>query len=255
MSNNNRIQLSKNQFARLISETDGMCPMCSAELLQLTAQTQITALSQAAHIYPHSPTDAEKETLHDVPMLSDNVEDPDNIVLLCPNCHTKFDHPRTREGYMEMYSLKRQLIRRRIAREYYQKHNVEEDVISVLQTISNVDVCDNRGKLSYTALQIKQKMSIDASQAVINLVIRDARDYYLPIREVLLQLEKDAPGKSDMIAREVALFYTELKMQKLTQDEIYYAINEWLDIKTHQKHTYVTQLITAFYIQNCEVFS
>ncbi|MBR3237863.1 MAG: HNH endonuclease [Oscillospiraceae bacterium] len=255
MSANDRIQLSKNQFARLIAETDGMCPVCSTELLQLNAQTRLTALSQAAHIYPHSPTDTEKSILHDVPMLSDNAESLDNIIMLCPNCHTKFDHPRTREGYMEMYALKRQLIKRRIAREYYQKHSIEDDIISVLQTISNVDICDDRRKLSYTALQIKQKMSVDASRAVINLVLRDARDYYLPIREALLQVESDAPGKSDMIAKEVALFYSELKNQHLTQDEIYYAINEWLDSRTHRKYIYVTQFVTAFYIQNCEVFS
>ena len=155
---------------------------------------------------------------------------------------------------MEMYALKQQLIKRRIAKSYYQKHSIEDDIITVLQSIGGLDISSDSQKLSYTAMQIRQKMNT-ASTAVVNLVLRDARDYYLPIREALYQLENDVPGKSDLIAKEVAFFYSELKLQKLSQDEMYYIINDWLDVKTNRRFSYLTQFITAFYIQNCEVFS
>ena len=94
-----------------------------------------------------------------------------------------------------------------------------------------------------------------ASNAVKNIVIRDVRDYYVPIKEALLQLEYDFPGKSDLIAKEFSLFYSELLSQKLSPDDIYYAVNDWLDSKTQYQYKLATPFITAFYIQDCEVFS
>lgn len=34
-----------------------------------------------AHIYPHSPTDSEKELLKDVPKLSDDPESIENLII------------------------------------------------------------------------------------------------------------------------------------------------------------------------------
>lgn len=73
MSQEGRIHLSKNQFAKLISEVDNLCPLCQENLIVMR-NGQTTNLSQAAHIYPHSPTDSEKELLKDVPRLSANPE-------------------------------------------------------------------------------------------------------------------------------------------------------------------------------------
>lgn len=255
MPTSSRIQLSRYEFAHLISEVDGLCPLCSKKLLQLENKTRQAALSQAAHIFPHSPSNEEKLILKDVPMLSSNVESLDNLILLCPTCHYEFDHPRTYEGYMKMYMLKKQLSRRYNAREYYQRYNIEDDIISVLQKIGEIDTYKNTQKLSYKALTISAKMSVDATAAVKNMVSRDAIDYYLPIQDALFQLEKDSPGKSDLIAKEVALFYTQLKASGLSQDNIYYSINDWIDQKTQRQYGMLTPFITAFYIQNCEVFS
>ena len=255
MPKNERIKLNKYQFAELISEVDGLCPICTEELLILDKGNQQVALSQAAHIYPHSPSNEEQELLEGVPKLSENDESIENLIMLCPNCHYKFDHPRTRAGYMEMFKLKQQLIKRRKAKEHYQKHNIEQDIIEILQGICEIDIINDTRKLSYQALTVNTKMSVDASPAVKNIVTRDARDYYLPIRDALVQLEEDAPGKSELIAKEIALFYHELKTKGFSQDEIYYAINDWIDAKTYRQYTFLTPFITAFYIQNCEVFS
>ena len=254
MATKDRKKLTKYEFAELISEVDGLCPLCTQELITLDGNRQ-AALSQAAHIYPHSPTASEKEILKDVPRLSSDDESIENMIMLCPNCHHKFDNPRSREGYMQLYALKQQLTKRTLARKYYQKHSIEDDLVIVLQCVGNVDTTTDERKLSYNAMSISKKMNVDASDIVKRMVTRDVRDYYLPIRDALIQLEHDAPGKSELIAKEVALFYAELKTKSLCQDDIYYGINDWLDAKTKRQYTLITPLITAFYIQNCEVFS
>lgn len=254
MATEKRIDINKYLFGRLISEVDGLCPLCSERLITLDGTRQAN-LSQAAHIYPHSPTEAERTLLRDVPRLSENTESYENLIMLCPTCHLKFDNPRTVEKYMGVYNLKKILLRRQEGNAYYKKHNIEEDLLAVLKSIGGVDITDEERKLSYKAMTVKDKMSGKASEAIQQIVIRDVRDYYLPISDALIQLEYDSPGKSELIAKEVALFHDELKVNGFSQDEIYYAINDWLDNKTLRQYTHLTPFITAFYIQNCEVFS
>lgn len=254
MSQEGRVHLSKNQFAKLISEVDNLCPLCQENLIVMR-NGQTTNLSQAAHIYPHSPTDSEKELLKDVPRLSDNPESVENLIMLCPNCHHKFDNPRTTTDYMTLYNLKKRLTNWNIAREYYRKHSLEADLVSLFGSVETIDVETNSQQLSYKVMTVRDKMSKDASRSTVQRVIRDVRDYYLPIQEALVQLEHDAPGKSDLIAKQVSLFYSELRQQNFSQDEIYQVICDWFDRKTCQQYTTLTPLITAYYIQNCEVFS
>ena len=254
MSQECRIQLSRNRFAKLISEVDSLCPLCQEDLIVMR-NGQTTNLSQAAHIYPHSPTDSEKELLKDVPKLSDDPESVENLIMLCPNCHHKFDNPRTKSDYMTLYNLKKRLINRNMAREYYRKHSLEADLVSLFGSVETIDVETNPRQLSYKVMTVRNKMSKGASNSTVQRIIRDVRDYFLPIQEALAQLEHDAPGKSDLIAKQVSLFYSELKQKKLSQDEIYQIICDWFDRKTCQQYTILTPLITAYYIQDCEVFS
>lgn len=245
-----RIQLNKYLFAELISEVNGLCPICSAQLI-----SNGTCIAQAAHIYPHSPSSKEVEILKDLPRLSDDIESRENLIMLCPNCHWKIDHPRTQNGYMHLYNLKKQIIKIEKAKHHYENTSLEPDIIMVLESIADVYIQSESRKLSYTVMTVEEKMSKGASNGIINLVIAAVRDYFIPIQEALVQIEKDYPGKSTVIANEIALIYAKLNSDGLSQDDIYYAINDWLDFKTNHKFKYATPLITAFYIQDCEVFS
>lgn len=142
-----------------------------------------------------------------------------------------------------------------MAREYYKKHSLEDDLVSLLADIETVDVEINPRKLSYKVMTVRDKMSKGASNSTIQRVIRDVRDYYWSIRMALIQLEHDVPGKSDLIAKQVNLFYSELSQTNFSQDEIYQVICDWFNHKTRQQYALLTPIITAYYIQNCEVFS
>lgn len=254
MNSGKRISIGRNVFAQLISEVNGLCPLCSQPLIVFGAKG-ITNLSQAAHIYPHSPTKVEKAALKNVPLLSSDIESPENLIMLCHNCHHQFDHPRTTDEYMQLYHLKSQILKRHQAQQFYQKHDIESDILSILNSISVVDVETNTQKLSYNVMTVTEKMSKGSSYYIQQLVKRNVRDYYIPIREALVQLEMDSPGKSELIAKEISVFYTELKTQGFDQDQIYYSIIDWLDHKTKGQFTLLIPYLAAYYIQNCEVFS
>lgn len=254
MAQPSRITISPYIYSELFAEVEGLCPLCLSELLT-TKNNRYSNQGQAAHIYPHSPSEEELISLANVPMLADTPESINNLILLCPSCHTKFDHPRTREEYMQLYALKDQLIRRKTARKHYSNHSLENDLIALLNCIDTIDTEIDSKKLSYNVMTVRNKMYGKASNSLIQVVLRNVRDYYLPIRDALIQLEHDTPGKSDLIAKQIGLFYSKLNVEGFSLDEIYYSINEWLDFRTNQKYKLLTPLITAFYIQNCEVFS
>ena len=157
MGQESRIKPNRNQFAKLISEVDGLCPLCQEELI-VSRNGSTTNLSQAAHIYPHSPTTAERELLKNVPMLSSDPESIDNLIMLCHNCHHKFDNPRTVPDYMTLYNLKKKLINWNRAREYYKKHSLEDDLVSLLGSIENVDVEANHQQLSYKEMTVRIRL-------------------------------------------------------------------------------------------------
>lgn len=254
MASDKRIRIDKNQFAWLISEVEGLCPLCQESLI-ISKQGTMGNISQAAHIYPHSPSEEEKRILAEVPRLSDSPESIENLIMLCPSCHSKFDHPRTRDEYMQLYQIKKAILRRNAAKEYYKAHNLEEDFIVLLNSIEPIDAEADTRQLSYNAMTVRAKMNRGASNSVIQTVIRNVRDYYVPIQEALIQIEQDAPGKSDLLAKRVSLFYSTLLSERFTQDEIYWAIVDWFNQNTNHRYEALTPLITAFYIQNCEVYS
>ena len=253
MASKDRIRPTKLEFAMLVSEVEGLCPLCQEVLIPKDKGK--SNISQAAHIYPHSPSEEEKKILSGVPMLSDNPESTENLLMLCPTCHQKIDHPRTRDEYMELYQIKQTILKRNAVRTYYKAHNLEEDLVSLFSCIESIDTEVDSRKLSYNAMTVREKMNRGASNGVFQTVIRDVKDYYLPIQEALAQIEYDTPGVSDILAKEVALFYSILRSKGLTQDEIYYTINDWLNQKTKHQYEVLTPIITAFYVQNCEVYS
>ena len=249
-----RIHLTENRFAKLLDEVDNLCPLCSARLL-IERDGKLVKIAEGAHIYPHSPTSDEKKELEGVPLLADDVESLDNIILLCPNCHTKFDKPRVREEYLRLYRIKQAIITQRKAQEYYQVHDLETEIVEVLRTVTTMPISTDEHQLSYDAIKAGEKMSHGASEIIKHTVIKDIRSHYVTIQNALKQLECDHPNISTMLAKQVGLYYLRLKKEGLSQDETYYAINDWINQKTNYQYKMASQYITAFYIQDCEVFT
>lgn len=156
---------------------------------------------------------------------------------------------------MKIYNLKRQIKIHKTAKEHYQANSLEEDVLSIFECIANLDIQADERKLSYHAMTIDAKMSNGASLGIKTIVKQAVRDYYVPIHDSLMLLESTVPGKSDLIAKQISLFYSTLVSKHLNQDDIYYELINWLDARTNNRYKYATPILAAYYIQNCEVFS
>lgn len=250
----NRIQLTENRFAQLMGEVEGRCPCCGRALLYEKGGL-LNKLAEGAHIFPHSPSSTELALLKDCPRLSDDLESLDNLILLCPNCHSQFDHPRTVEEYNKLYSLKKKLLRRSEIRDYYSTHDLESELIEVFLAIKEADTQDATKQLSLSAMTVDAKMNGKSSSLLQQIVTRDVHDYYIAIHEALRELEAYSPGISTLIAQQISTFYLKLQHDGFSQEEIYDAMCEWIRVKTDQQHSRLVPFIVAFYIQNCEVFT
>ena len=104
-----RKKYTENQYIILFNEVDGLCPICSIKLIYEKAD-KLNKRVNLAHIYPHSSTPEEKKLLENVERLSDDVDNIKNIIWLCPNCHEKFDKPRTLEGYNKILNIKKKIL-------------------------------------------------------------------------------------------------------------------------------------------------
>lgn len=87
-----RGKLSKADTIQLWARAGGACAICGADLLKDVRTSQRIHWGELAHIIGAEPSAARGDSV-----LSKKLEtDPDNLVLLCPSCHTKVDRDAAR---------------------------------------------------------------------------------------------------------------------------------------------------------------
>lgn len=81
-----RAKLKDDDDRRLFSESAGTCLLCQQSLFPLSRGGRSIPIVERAHIVAHSPSGPRGTA----PIKVD-VDEPANLVLLCPTCHTKVD--------------------------------------------------------------------------------------------------------------------------------------------------------------------
>lgn len=140
----------------LYNQVKGICPLC-ADKLQYKKNKKTQKKYQIAHIYPLNPTNEEAKLLESMPRLSSDVNDLDNVIPLCLNCHEQFDKPRTAEEYMNLYHIKRELVETDKIMGTYSSYTIEDEIVEILKTL-NSDLGEQIEKLDYNALKVDEKI-------------------------------------------------------------------------------------------------
>ncbi len=82
-----RTKPTRDQVGQLYAESAGTCLLCSALLFKRVVDGRSLSIAERAHIVAHS----EKGPRGDVELSASARNDPANLVLLCPTCHTIID--------------------------------------------------------------------------------------------------------------------------------------------------------------------
>ena len=243
-----RIRKTNNRDARLLAEVNSSCPLCGKGLLTEKNGRQIK-LYENAHIYPHSPTQQQLQALKGISPPSD-IEALDNLIPLCPKCHTIYDSFTTQAEYQKLRGIKdRKLVA------YELKNNlasieVEEEVSKVIHELGSTSVFDVTD-LQFNPIPIKDKIPPGVlREKVINLAT-----LYAPyIKSQFQQLDCKKGNKFQLIATQFKLAFQKASQTIFLLEEIYYQLVEWLKNKTFGTPT-ACEVVICFFIHDCEVFN
>ncbi|PWR72553.1 ABC-three component system protein [Methanospirillum lacunae] len=249
-----RKEYSENNQIILYSQVDGMCPICHTSLMNEKKSRKLKNY-EVAHIYPLHPSENDKKILQNVEKLSTNPNDLDNVILLCSNCHTKYDKSKTIEEYESLKKIKQDLIIKDRFHKLCGKSFLEKEIIDVINSLNekNWDECDIG--LDYTALKIDQKLDFDFNFILKNQIKFNITSYFLLIKHLFSEIDKLSPGKFKIISQQIKLFYYSLLPSTKNQEDIYNQMADWIKLESNNTGSVDTcKIIISFFIQNCEVF-
>lgn len=97
-----RIKLTTDQDRQLFIDSAGTCLLCQTRLFPTSPGGRSISIAERAHIVAHSPAGPRGRTTRG----GSPVDDPTNLVLLCPSCHTKVDKAPTEYPAETLIALK-----------------------------------------------------------------------------------------------------------------------------------------------------
>ena len=249
-----REKLTQAGELELLIQVQGYCPLCRDNLFH-TKKTRTYRSFEVAHIYPLNPRSDEEAELFGAERLSSDPNHLDNLIPLCTTCHNRFDKPRTREEYNELVALKRSLIERvrqhRLGLEYPLESQIDQLICS-LATIEEGPVYSSTDQFDVKSMTDKFD---DSLTPPTRRKIRHAvSDYYIHIKRVLKELERDTPLVSEIIAIQVKAYYIKQKSLGHDQQVIFQNIVQWLRTRTSVASPEPAEIVTSYFVQNCEVF-
>ncbi|MCG3663015.1 ABC-three component system protein [Aliarcobacter butzleri] len=250
-----RKQYTTNQYLILYNEVDGLCPLCGIELIYEKAN-KLNKRVNLAHIYPHSPTKEEKILLEGVEKLSEDVDSIDNIIWLCPNCHEKFDKPRTLDGYNKLIKMKKRFIQGRLVSKEFNNYKIEEEIKDILLFLANYEYTENDNtllELKYNPETIDNKTDITITNLKKRKIKQNVREFFHILKKEFQNIDTTKPNKSTKIATQIKSFYNEVFDKTQNQEEIYDYLVEWLHKKTNKSKD-ASSIVVSYFVQNCEVF-
>jgi len=250
----NRRLFTGNEKQVLFDEVYGRCPICGKSLTH-SKNGQIYRTFEVAHIYPANPKPEEVTLLAEEERLSDDVNDLRNVVAVCRICHKKFDTPRTIEEYRTWVRMKKKILEENEIKDAYALFNIESDIFSVLETLSSVAINEDLVPLSLTSLKIDEKANETLPYILKRTIKNNVVDYFEFIRQCFSNIDKATPYKFSTIAAQIRSFYSKCMQINDNQEIVYYALVNWLDEKTNHLSRQACEILIAFFVQDCEVFS
>lgn len=243
---------SENTNISLVSEVGSRCPKCNRALMYEKTNS-INKNYEIAHIYPFSPRPYEVELLKGEERLSENVDHAHNLIALCLICHNEFDNPRTVAGYREMVSIKKAIFQRIEQFKLIDDYQIEAEIAHILDSLESEHV-QAEAELSLDPKSLDAKINESMSRLTKSRIEHNVTSYFSFIRTKLQLLDLSTPNAADRISVQIKSFYLQQAKNSESQQIIYRNIVQWLQNKTQTSSPEACEILTSFFIQNCEIF-
>ena len=233
-------------------EVDNHCPLCGKELSSRKQKKLEEKKFQIAHIYPNSPTTEQEKELKGLERLGCNSESFKNRIALCKECHGTQDYQTKRDEYLNLVTIKKDILRKTSLRDFAQPMGLEDEIYDVVKRVVNI----SEGELSalnYEAVKLVNK--INKKEILLKTKIQGyVTNYYLYIRDLFRDLEKSGDFNFEVMSMQIRACFIKMFCDGISQTEIFNALTDWLNNKTLKASLMACEAIVSFFVQNCEVF-
>lgn len=211
---------------------------------------------EIAHIYPLNPSDLEREELKDLEILYQN--DPNelnNVICLCPNCHTKFDKPRTKEEYLNLVDVKKKFLELSQSRQKWHEFSLEEDIQTLIRRLADEDYdLDNvNDELEYDPKELGKKLNSSITALISKKIERNVSEFYPIVSHIFKQQDYLSPLTTEKVSAQIKLYYLSSD-NKEDQRLMFKNTVNWIHAKTGSYSLEAAEIIASYFVQNCELF-
>lgn len=253
MTKYNRIKLKPAQELALTTQVDSVCPLCSKKLFYSKNGRSFKDFD-FAHIYPLNPTSEEIELLQNEKKMNQDINHEDNLIPLCTSCHNRYDKPRTIEEYRYLYHIKEELLKSSKQKELWSEYQIEDDINKIIHKLCMEEFFESDIELSFESKDITKKIDKTIPMITKNKISNYITNYFQYIKNQFILLEEENPTVSTLISCQIKAYYYKQKKLGLKKLDIFINIVEWLYKKTNPRVKESVEILTSFFIQNCEVF-
>lgn len=246
---------TKNENLILFNEVNGICPLCSMPLLYKKGK-RLEKIYEIAHVYPLNPKPEETVVLEGVRKLfTTNPNELRNVICLCPNCHTKFDKPRTIEEYYQLLEIKEKLLEISENRQKWHEFKIEEEIQILIERLANEDymLSDIEDEIEYDLNEISRKLNPSISALLSKKIERNVSEFYPIVSYIFKQQDFIKPLTTEKVSAQVKLYYLE-NMDSKNQKLVFKNTVEWIHAKTGAYSMEAAEILASYFVQNCELF-
>lgn len=248
-----RTSITDNMDNAYLLEVDGKCPLCG-EYMLIPKGKRMNKRYQIAHIYPNSPTPNELEELKGLERLGVNCEDFENKIALCKDCHGYYDDHKTKEEYLNLLEIKKNLLCISKTEIVTSHQDLEQEIILVINALSKVDEeALQKMKLEYHALKIATKIE-DTYTLLKGKIENYVCLYFNYIKETFQNLDQAGQINFELVASEIKTSFLKCENEITNKSQIFESLVKWLKSKLVGSSNEACEAIISYFVQSCEVF-
>lgn len=250
-----RDSYSENEHSVLYAETGGCCPLCTLPILfQKKGSIKPSKGYEVAHIYPLNPTQSQATDLAGHPVPAD-INALENVIALCPTCHTKYDKDFKLDELVRIRKIKDGYLSEARAKLTASQHTIQEEVYEILDAIAAFDFDETAlSPTNFDVSTVDKKLKTGMSPLQKREIKANAISFYVRIRDHIRTLEQQDQASVRILQNQVNSYYLAMNKQNPeNKDLVFNYVAQWISAKTN-KPILAAKVLTSFFVQNCEVF-
>lgn len=250
-----RDNYNEHEHSILYAETGGCCPLCTQPILfKKNGSIKPSKGYEVAHIYPLNPTLSQSTALVGYHIPPD-INALENVIALCPTCHTKYDKDFKIDELNKLKGIKGGYLSAAQAKLTLSQHTIQEDVYKILDAITAFDFDDTKiTPTNFDISTVDKKLKTGMSPLQKNEIKTNAVNFYVRIRDHINLLERQDQASVRILQNQINSYYLSMNKQNPdNKDLVFNYVAEWISTKTN-KPILAAKVLTSFFVQNCEVF-